>query len=52
MRSLRQVEKQDPENQIDEQKLHALKPIGFAVAVGRLTKLGGHASLRFGSLAF
>src|SRR5262245_31155953 len=33
VRSLWQVKKQDAENQIDRQKLHALKPIRFAVAV-------------------
>jgi hypothetical protein len=31
--SLRQVEKQDAKNQIDGQKLHALKPIRLAIAV-------------------
>src|SRR6516165_3301233 len=39
--SLRQVEKQDAENQIDGQKLHALKPIGFAVAVDLKDQMHG-----------
>jgi len=33
VRSLRQVEKQDTDYQIDRQQLHALKPIRFAVTV-------------------
>jgi hypothetical protein len=41
MRSLRQVEKQDPENQIDGQKLHALKPIRFPVAVDLKNQMHG-----------
>src|ERR1700739_1248959 len=38
---LRQVIKQDTENQIDGQKLHALKPIGFAVAVDLKNQMHG-----------
>src|SRR5208283_4485585 len=41
VRSLRQVEKQDPENQIDGQKLYALKPIRFAVAVDLKKQMHG-----------
>lgn len=41
VRSLRQVEKQDAENQIDGQKLHALKPIRFAVAVDLKKQMHG-----------
>src|SRR5260370_6031039 len=33
MRSFRKVEKQDAQNQVERQKLHALKPIGFTVTV-------------------
>ena len=33
MGAFRQVEKQDAENQINGQKLHALEPIRFAIAV-------------------
>jgi len=32
-RTLRQIEKQDSENQIEGQKLRALQPVRFAVAV-------------------
>ena len=41
VRSLGQVEKQDPENQIDGQKLHALKPIRLAVAVDLKKQMHG-----------
>ena len=45
MHSFRQIEKQDAENQIDGQKLHALKPIGFPVDVDLKNQMHGFVVL-------
>jgi len=41
MRSFRKVEKQDAQNQVERQKLHALKPIGFTVTIDLKNQMYG-----------